>query len=169
MDLLPVTNADYAEFLEDHHNRFPEEEKDHPVVSISFFEAESYANWLGKELPTEEEWEKAARGVDGRLYPWGNHFEAEKANSANDEFQRTSQVRAHASGASPFGCLGMCGNVWEWTQSKWSDSGPFIVQKGGSTLCDWPMLQCSARMDAFPDFVLRWTGFRLKSDTGGLP
>jgi formylglycine-generating enzyme required for sulfatase activity len=167
IDILPVSNAQYAEFLPSHHDRFPEEENDHPVVSISLFEAESYANWLGKELPTEEEWEKAARGPDGRLYPWGNNFAKEKANSARDEFHQTTVVSAYPDGASPYGCLDMCGNVWEWTQSKWSESGPFIVQKGGSTLCEWPMLCCSSRMDAFPDFVLRWTGFRLKSDTGG--
>ena len=167
MDLCPVTNAEYAEFMPSHFERFPDHEADHPVVSLTLFEAESYAGWLGKELPSEQEWEKAARGPDGLLYPWGNDYHARHLNSGEDSFKQTTPVRAFPSGRSVYGCWDMAGNVWEWTTSRWSESGPFIVQKGGSTVCSWPQLQCSSRMDAFPDFVLRWTGFRLKSDSPG--
>lgn len=165
IDLCPVTNAEFAEFMPSHSNRYPMEEADHPVVSVTLLEAESYATWLGKELPTEMEWEKAARGPDGLLYPWGNEYDSARLNSADDDNKQTTPVRSFASGRSPYGCWDMAGNVWEWTVSKWAENGPFIVQKGGSTLCNWAQLQCSSRMDAFPDFVLRWTGFRLKSDS----
>jgi formylglycine-generating enzyme required for sulfatase activity len=90
---------------------------DHPVVGVSYHEAEAYAKWVGKRLPTEREWEKAARGEDGREYPWGNQFDKEKCNSA---MAATTPVTQYSNGVSPYGCYDMAGNVWEWC-TDWYD------------------------------------------------
>ncbi len=161
IDRYLVTHQDYAEFLPGHQDRFPEEEANHPVVSVTWHEAQAYAQWLGKELPSQECWEKAARGPHGLIYPWGDSFDPRACNGAHNGLRRTSAVSAYPGGASPYGCLDMVGNVWEWTNSPWSEGGPFWVQKGGSTLCSEAQLCASSRMDAFPDFVLQWVGFRL--------
>ncbi|MBS2039618.1 SUMF1/EgtB/PvdO family nonheme iron enzyme [bacterium] len=166
VDRRPVTNLQFTEFRPPHIDRYPDEEHHHPVVSVSWHDAQAYAQWLGKELICETRWEKAARGGDGRLYPWGSDFRPECLNSQESGLRTTSDVGDHASGASPCGCLDMAGNVWEWTVSNWSEGGPFKVQKGGSTLNPAPLQQCSARQEAFPDFVLQWVGFRLMSLEG---
>lgn len=161
IDRCLVTHRDYAEFLPGHRDRYPEEEADHPVVCVTWHEAQAYAQWLGKELPSQEHWEKAARGPSGRVFPWGDLFEPQACNGAHNGLRRTSPVTAHKAGQSPYGCLDMAGNVWEWTASPWAEGSPFWVQKGGSTLCSEGQLWASSRMDAFPDFVLQWVGFRL--------
>lgn len=166
VDRRPVTNLQFTEFRPPHIDRYPDEEHHHPVVSVSWHDAQAYAQWLGKELICETRWEKAARGSDGRLYPWGDDFRCERLNSQEGRLRTTSDVGEHPDGASPCGCLDMAGNVWEWTASAWSEGGPFKVQKGGSTLNPAPLQQCSARQEAFPDFVLQWVGFRLMSLEG---
>jgi formylglycine-generating enzyme required for sulfatase activity len=163
LDRFPVTNAQYAEFQPSHEERYPEDEEHCPVVSVSSQQAQAYAAWLGKELVTEEEWEKAARGPDGLIYPWGNEFDPACANCGENGLRRTTPVGAYPGGQSVYGCFDMVGNVWEWTSSSFAPDGPFLVQKGGSTLTLAPHLTCSSRMDAFPDFVLQWVGFRLKT------
>jgi formylglycine-generating enzyme required for sulfatase activity len=166
VDRRPVTNLQFTEFRPPHIDRYPDEEHHHPVVSVSWHDAQAYAQWLGKQLICETRWEKAARGSDGRLYPWGNDYRADCLNAQEGGLRTTSDVGKHLQGASPFGCLDMAGNVWEWTASSWSEGGPFKVQKGGSTLNPAPLQQCSARQEAFPDFVLQWVGFRLMSLEG---
>ena len=88
---------------------------EHPVVVISWRQAVTYCAWTGKRLPAEAEWEKAARGVDGRRYPWGDRFDPGRANAGYTA--GLVPVGHYPSGASPSGVLDMAGNVWEWTSS----------------------------------------------------
>jgi formylglycine-generating enzyme required for sulfatase activity len=99
---------------------------DRPVVGVSLHDAILFCSWLGAKLPTEEEWEKAARGIDGRIYPWGNRLELDLANIGGDE---PAVVGNHPGGASPWGVQDMAGNVFEWTSSR---EGNRYVLRGGS-------------------------------------
>jgi len=86
----------------------------HPAVGISWVQAQEYCEWAGRRLPTEAEWEKTARGVDGRIYPWGNTPPGSEYSNFNQQVNETTQVGMHPKGASPYGALDMAGNVWEW-------------------------------------------------------
>lgn len=140
MAKTPVTNAQYAAFLQatnhdppPHWNIWfwkrrwpPVGRQNHPVVNVSWHDALAYCQWLsgvtGKSyrLPSEAEWEKGARGTDGRIYPWGDVWDATRCNTAEGrQKEDTTPVGIYPEGASPYGLLDMIGNVWEWTYSLW--------------------------------------------------
>jgi sulfatase modifying factor 1 len=104
---------------------------DHPVVQVSWGDAVAYANWAGKRLPSEQEWEKAARGKEGGEYPWGNHAPTSELCNFNKNEERTTLVgRYSPQGDSPYGCVDMAGNVWEWTAGV-DESGGRVLRGGG--------------------------------------
>lgn len=132
IDRTEVTNAQYKEFCDATGHAAPDPppwsdsyftaRPNYPVVNVSFDDAEAYAQWAGKRLPTEEEWEKAARGDDGRLYPWGmTPPTAQQANveGTADRYGETAPADAFAAGAGPSGAVNLIGNVWEWTVSSY--------------------------------------------------
>lgn len=118
IDRTEVTNAEYQKFDPSH--TFPPERRDFPVVKCSKADVERYAAWAGKRLPTGDEWEKAARGTDGRLYPWGNTFDRSKANLGGN--RSLAAVGSYPEGASPYGALDMAGNAWEWIADTYADA-----------------------------------------------
>lgn len=123
IDKYPVTNAQYARFVAATGHRppshwaqgkIPAGKELHPVTLVSWHDAQAYAKWAGKRLPTEAEWEKAARGTDGRRWPWGNAMEPSRLNTYYN-VGSTTKVTVYPQGASPYGVMDMAGNVSEWT------------------------------------------------------
>jgi serine/threonine-protein kinase len=125
MDISEVTREQYQEFINAtgravpaswSGKRFPAGTGKWPVTNVTWDDADAYARWAGKRLPTEEEWEFAARGTDNRRYPWGAYWQAGNAN-ADDARKSFADVGSYK-GASPYGGTDMVGNAWEWTASK---------------------------------------------------
>ena len=88
----------------------------HPVIGVSWVQAQDYCAWVERRLPTEAEWEKAARGMDARIYPWGNEPPGSELSNYQHQFNDTVQVGKYPQGASPYGALDMAGNAWEWVE-----------------------------------------------------
>jgi len=144
-----------------------------PVVGIGWAEADAFCRWVGKRLPTEKEWEKAARGTDARRYPWGNEPEKARANNRGmlDNYRYTAPVGDFPEGNSPYGVMDMAGNVWEWT-ADWYKPYPgnehandmygekFRVIRGGSWSSNMDLARSSVRGKAAPDQRQDYIGFR---------
>ena len=200
IDQTPVTNAMFVQFLNEqgdkgeavkswvqtgiftdgkikkNKNGWQVEEgyADHPVVNVTWHGARAYAKWAGRELPSEAQWEKAARGTDGRTYPWGEGIDCNRANYRGC-IGGTSPVGSFPTGASPYGALDMAGNVWEWVADWYNEnyystspnsnpSGPnngeYRVVRGGSWNLNERLARSAHRDLYYPDFAVNVNGFR---------
>jgi len=188
IDIYEVTNLQYKKFNDATRRRspthfrnrtFPEGKADHPVTYVSWEDADAYCKWAGKRLPTDQEWEKAARGTDGRIFPWGNEFDVKNANTPLrwqqiGAFGDTTPVGSFEGGVSPYGVYDMSGNVWEWTAS-WYKAYPnnkvasesygerYKTLKGGSWF-DCSFYNCGI---SAPVFNRAFFAIRTKNDSFG--
>jgi len=161
IDKYEVTNEQYTRVNADHHHDYVAGEEYLPAVWVSQLDAVEYCETIGKRLPTEQEWEKAARGTDGRIYPWGNEFD-ETAAVTSETASGPMVVGSRAKGASPFGVMDMSGNVWEWT-SSYSDR--YVILRGGSYFEDGSYAKVTSALRSIPDDSKPYVGFRcVKSD-----
>jgi formylglycine-generating enzyme required for sulfatase activity len=135
-----VTVAQYRKFCQATGRQMPQPpgwgwKDDHPVVNVTLENAEAYCRWAGMALPTKAQWEKAARGTDGRRYPWGNEWDPGKlCCSVGQHRGSTAPVGSYPAGASPYGCMDMAGNVWQWCADWYGNpaSRQDYVLRGGS-------------------------------------
>jgi len=181
IDIYEVTNIQYRGCVaagvcnEPEDLRFFDDERfaDHPVVYLSWYDASDYCQWQKKRLPTEAEWEKAARGDEGNLYPWGDSLYLDKLN-ANNQNMGTTPVGNYPAGASPYGVFDMAGNVWEWVED-WYEAYPgsdfqsdlfghkYKVVRGGSWNHPAEDARSTQRDMAHPERAIRVVGFRCAS------
>lgn len=192
----PVTNMEYQVFVQSSGYQPPmhwngniaqEEISDHPVTFVSFNDATAYCEWLAKStgkpyrLPTEAEWEKAARGTDRRIYPWGTEFDANYCNLEESGIQGTTPIGQYApNGDSPYGCTDMCGNVWEWCSDFYAEKyyqespfknpmgppqGAWRVARGASWFSNQRRGRCAARNQFEPGSRHNHLGFRVALTT----
>jgi formylglycine-generating enzyme required for sulfatase activity len=190
---LPVTLTQYKAFCEKAGREMPPlawgqgmrvdekaDEGSYPML-VNWHDAAAYAKWAGGALPTEAQWEKAARGTDGRVYPWGNAWDPERAVGMERTHYRHKAgmlpVGSSPKGASPYGVEDMAGNVWEWVADWYEyryyeraprsnplgpEAGSHRVLRGGDSMWDERFARCAARMP-MPPHVRDWvkTGFRV--------
>jgi formylglycine-generating enzyme required for sulfatase activity len=193
LDRYEVTVGRYARFLEATGNVRPPEEwetadlkngADLPVVGVDWQDADGYCRWAGRRLPTDAEWERAARGADERKYPWGDDSPTSEHARFAQKYKNTvyqdgvARVGSHLKGASPFGVQDLAGNAWEWTADWFSESFPRAdrrnpkgpangsgkVLRGGGWYDQADRLVSSKRMQANPDQRDISIGFRCAND-----
>ncbi|MCB9098184.1 MAG: SUMF1/EgtB/PvdO family nonheme iron enzyme [Anaerolineales bacterium] len=190
----PVTNAQFAAFVsatghkagsEWNDGKYPMGGDNHPANYVSWADGVAFCRWLSQasgrmvRLPTEAEWEKAARGTDGRLHPWGNEPPADALCNFGHKVGQTTPVGKYSpNGDSPYGCVDMSGNVWEWCSTLWQEKAyPFQVQdewteaylkqegarlvRGGSWLDDDWLVRCAFRDWSYPGFRYDDSGVRV--------
>lgn len=167
IDVFPTTNADYARFVAATGHKVPQhwsqgappdDVLNHPVVFVTWNDASAYASWAAKSLPASKQWEKAARGERGDIYPWGSQMTAAKCNVRESGIGSTTPVDRYHSGASPYGIYDLCGNVWEWLCAK-SGAGRYEL-KGSAFTSLFARAMPSLFNDASMDMLDDDTGFR---------
>ncbi len=188
IEIFEVTNAQFAAFTKDTGyvtdaeqnggsgwRGFIEGKDNHPAVKISWNDANAYCEWADRRLPTEAEWEKAARGPEGNLYPWGNDWNAANANVKESGLRGTTQVGSFPAGVSPYGVFDMGGNVWEWT-ADWYQPYPgntvpddfygekFKVDRGGGWFDEEAQVLAVNRSSSSPEAANDDIGFRCAAD-----
>ena len=174
-----VTVAQYQAYCQATGTAMPKDapfwgwKKDHPMVMVTWTEARAYAQWAGGHLPSEAQWEKAARGTDGRSYPWGNAWDEDKCNTLQPY---TTPVGSYPANASPYGCLDMAGNVWQWCEDRYrfdyyktapatnptgAQTGDSHVMRGGSWKNGTPgYFRCACRNQIYFAYRLESLSFR---------
>ncbi|MBM3236621.1 hypothetical protein FJZ31_10020 [Candidatus Poribacteria bacterium] len=169
IDRCEATNAQYKQFMDATGHAAPaywNDEKfnqpNQPVVGVSWHDAVAYCKWAGKRLPTEAEWEKAARGIDGRMHPWGYRWGRTdrlkcNANAIDDGYQYTAPVGSFPNGASPYGVMDMLGNVGEWVAKS-------VVRGGGAWKDNPNRLFCASHVTYEPTITSSSHGFRCAQD-----
>lgn len=187
----PVTNRQYAWFINETNHKKPEHwnneqipfnKEDHPVVFVSWYDAERFSKWLNQKcnksfkLPSEAQWEKAARGKDGRRHPWGNESPQKNLLNYNMNVGDTTPVSSYPQGASPYGVMDMAGNVWEWVWDWYENEyykrlisnnpkgpkiGEFRVARGGSWFYVEFGIRSTLRYWVTPSLMRYNFGFRI--------
>jgi len=191
IDKSEVTNQEFQQFVEatgyqtegektgeeDNWRAYAEGKPRHPVVKVTWNDAQAYCEWAGKRLPTEAEWEKAARGTEGLTYPWGHEWDPDKANTRESGYRGTTVVGSFPQGASPYGVMDMAGNVAEWT-SDWykaypgsAFSSPYFGEKyrvirGGGWFTEQELVRTTERSASSEDLRNDDVGFRCVRSVG---